>query len=244
MAQRASARSGPQAHRPPPPPRAVRLPPPRRTLPPLPQPRRTPRRLLAYPAGRALRCPTGYRHYKDKDCRATAPRAQACGARVPRRAPRTETRCRAPSQTWERPKTCKTMMLGPAGRQACCPTGSSMATLRASAPRAPTGSPRVQTRARRLPPPSRLLRKPPPLPTTPRLLLLHPAGRHACCPTGCSSGPRLQPPRLAHWVPSKAPATQRIATAATAGLLTTTPSPLRWTSTLTPAQVMTTGSAR
>ena len=66
--------SGPQAHRPPPPPRAVRLPPPRRTLPPLPQPRRTPRRLLAYPAGRALRCPTGYRHYKDKDCRATAPR--------------------------------------------------------------------------------------------------------------------------------------------------------------------------
>ena len=197
MAQRASARSGPQAHRPPPPPRAVRLPPPRRTLPPLPQPRRTPRRLLAYPAGRALRCPTGYRRHKDKDCRATAPRAQACGARVPRRSQRTRTRCGAPSQTWERHKTLRLMMLGPAGLAACCPTGSNKATLRALAPRAHRRPARVRKRPRRLPPPARSPALLLTLLLPPRLLLPDPVGRQKCCPTGAPTGSRLPLTRLA-----------------------------------------------
>ena len=197
MAQRASARLGPQAHRPPPPPRAVRLPPPAWTLPPLPWPRRTRVRLLAYPAGRALRCPTGYRHYKDKDYRATAPRAQACGARVPRRAPRTDTRCGAPSQTWERPKTLRLMMLGPAGLAARCPTGSSVRNFSALAPRAHRRPARLRKRPRRLPPPARSPALLLTLLLPPRLLLPDPAGRQKCCPTGAPTGSRLPLTRLA-----------------------------------------------
>uniref|UniRef100_A0AAV1V9L2 Uncharacterized protein n=1 Tax=Peronospora matthiolae TaxID=2874970 RepID=A0AAV1V9L2_9STRA len=170
-----------------------------------PQPLKTPERLLAYPAGLALRCPTGYRFKTCKIYRATAPRVLAGSSRVRKHVLRPLSLMRAPSQTWDGHETMQTLMLGPAGRQACCPTESSPDYFRASAPRVPTGCTRVLRRVRRLPPALPPAPTAPSPPRAPRMLLLDPAGRQKCCPTGFIMGQRFQPQRPAPWGASHGP---------------------------------------